>query len=108
MVNKYNAKHVRDDGILFDSKKEHKRYCELKLLKAAKKIAGLDVHPKFNLKVNDKLVCVYEADFVYLDLETQKLVYEDVKGFSNAVFKLKHKLFSALHPDIDLRVLATR
>ena len=36
--NKYHAKKVKEDGEVYASKKEHRRYCELKLLERAGKI----------------------------------------------------------------------
>lgn len=102
---KYNAKKVRDDGFLFDSKSEHKRYLELKLLIKAREISQLEVHPIIALEIDRKPVCRYEADFSYTDMKTGKTVWEDVKGWPTDVFKLKVKLLAILRPDIDLRVL---
>lgn len=104
-MNKYKAIKVTDDGITFDSKAEHRRYCELKLFVKAGEIEGLVVHPKFQAIVNEKKVCVVELDFQYMDLLRKQLVYEDVKGVYTPVSRLKHKLLKALFPDIDLRIL---
>ena len=74
------------DGIKFQSKKEGKRYIELKLLVRAGKILYLNVQPepyiivdkKFNTNTNRNIT--YRPDFAYVDNETLELVVEDVKG----------------------------
>lgn len=42
-------------------------------------------------------VCVYVADFVYLDLFDGKEIVEDAKGYRTAIYKLKKKLMKAVH-----------
>lgn len=103
---KFNARKVRDDNYLFDSKAEHKRYLELKLLVQAKEINDLQVHPVFDLIVCEKLICRYEADFGYFDTTSSRMIYEDVKGHPMPEFKLKLKLFKVLYPDTELRIIA--
>lgn len=104
-MNKYKAIKVTDEGITFDSRAEHKRWCCLKLFAKSGEIEGLIVHPKFEAKVNNTKVCMVELDFQYMDLVTNKLVYEDVKGVYTPVSRLKHKLLKALYPEIDLRIV---
>lgn len=104
-MNKYKAIKVTDDGITFDSKAEHYRYCLLKTFIKAGEIEGLITHPKFEAKVNNIKICRIELDFQYMDLITNKLVYEDVKGIYTPVSRLKHKLLKALYPEIDLRIV---
>lgn len=103
--NKTNAVKVELDGRVFDSKKEAKRYAELKLLEKAGKISELrcqvkyelipaqyetidtgEVFRKGNLKGEKKYkkTCLerawtYTADFVYI--QDGKEVVEDVKGY---------------------------
>ena len=96
--NKYQAKKVELDGLRFDSKKEAARYGTLKLLQRAGEISDLKVHPSFDLRVNDQLVCKYIADFsYYLD---DMLIVEDVKGMRKGgawdIFRIKAKLMKAL------------
>ena len=97
-MNKYNAKKLTIDGIKFDSKKEANRYQELKLLERAGEISGINIHPKFRLSDgfdwNGKHYrpIDYYADFSYHDLDTGKVVIEDVKGVKTTVFRLKMKL----------------
>ena len=94
-VNKYKAEPQTVDGKKFASKKEARRYGELKLLMRAGKIAGLRCQVPFNLVVNDVHVCKYVADFVYF--EGEKRIVEDTKGFLTKEYKLKKKLMKAVH-----------
>lgn len=102
---KYNNVHVKEDGYDFDSKKEHKRYCELRMLARAGKIKSLEVHPRFSIKVNGQLITTYEADFSYYETQdgTIKTPYqyivEDVKSQATKtlLYELKKKLMKAVH-----------
>jgi len=76
---KYNNIKTEIDGIKFDSTKEANRYCELKLLLRAGKIANLRRQVRFLLipgSIKERPM-YYVADFVY-DEEGQTIV-EDVK-----------------------------
>ena len=107
-VHKYRAKVTVIDGIRFDSKKEARRYTELKLLERAGKIKELKLQPVFLLQEgfyrNGKAVrqITYRADFEYLDEKGQRIV-EDVKGVETQVYKLKKKLFLKKYPDVEFR-----
>lgn len=97
---KYRNKPTEADGIKFDSKKEAKRFLELKMKQAAGLIADLELQKRFPIVVKNKEVCVYIADFVYFDLETGKFTVEDVKSAitrKNQVYRLKKKLMSAVN-----------
>lgn len=95
--NKYHNKKVMVDDIKFDSKKEARRYNELKLLEKAGIIKNLQRQVKYELqpsfKYNNKTIRAinYIADFVYE--KNGKLIVEDVKGIRTDVYKLKKKLF---------------
>ena len=105
------------DGIQFDSKKEARRYYELKLLERAGEISDLKLQEEYELipaqyeyferygKTGKRLQdgkrcieksCVYKADFVYM--RGGQLVVEDVKGYRDpasaayAKFVIKRKL----------------
>ena len=98
--NKYKNKKIEVDGIIFDSKKEAKRYTELKILEKAGKIRDLKLQPKFELIPTLRIegyktmpITVYKADFEYMEQETGKFIVEDVKGFKTDVYKLKKKMF---------------
>ena len=111
--NKYSNKKVTIDGETFDSKKEARRYCELKLLKKAGEIRDLERQVKYilipaqyetyerygksgqRLKDGKKLLeqeCAYIADFVYHDSHTGELVVEDTKGVRTKDYIIKRKL----------------
>lgn len=53
--NKFNAQKVEMDGMTFDSKKEHKRYIELKAMQQRGEIFSLEHHTKFELAPKTKL-----------------------------------------------------
>lgn len=96
--NKHNNTKVTYNGITFDSKKEWFRYMDLLMLETAGKISDIEVHPRFDLKVNGELVCRFYPDFKYKIGD--KTVVEDVKGMKAgaawAHFRLKAKLLHAL------------
>lgn len=102
--NKYGNKKVSIDGETFDSKKEAKRYCELKLLQQAGEIKELRRQVKFVLipsqRVDGKVVereCSYIADFVYRDAKSGELVVEDTKGFKTKDYIIKRKLMLSVY-----------
>lgn len=115
---KYKNKKVIVDGITFDSKREGRRYTELKLLQKAGEIKGLELQKPFvlipaqyeyyerygkkgqRLKDGKRCIeksCVYIADFTYIDKNGETVV-EDVKGYKDpssagfAKFVIKRKL----------------
>lgn len=112
-MNKYNAKKVVVNGIVFDSKKEARRYKELVLLERAEKIKGLRRQVEFELipahyepdtvgprggvkkgKIIERK-CSYIADFVYV--EDGKVVVEDAKGMRTHDYVIKRKLMYHIH-----------
>lgn len=78
---KYGAKKTVVDGITFDSKKESIRYGELLLLEKAGEISDILIQPVFHLTVKGVKVGKYILDFMYRDLKTDEIIYEDVKGW---------------------------
>ena len=101
-MNKYRAKMTVVDGHVFDSKKEARRYGELRLLERAGEIHGLELQKEFELipvQRRDGRVCEravkYRADFCYIDKSGQ-YVAEDVKGYTGGasyrLFAVKRKL----------------
>lgn len=96
-MNKYNAKKTYVDGIAFDSKKEAKRYQELKLLERGGVISDIDCQVKFELlpKQDGERAVKYIADFVYK--ENGQVIVEDVKGKKTQVYILKRKLMLERH-----------
>lgn len=102
-MNKYRNQPVVIDGVRFASKAEGRRYLELKLLERAGEIRGLELQPKYVMLVAGKRICSYSPDFRYV--EKGAFVCEDVKGRANDRFPIKAKLFRALYPDVELRVI---
>ena len=119
---KYGNKKVEVDGIEFDSKKESRRYWELKLLQQAGKISDLQLQREFELipaqyetferygkngkRLQDgkrciEKSCTYTADFCYM--QDGQLVVEDVKGYRDpssagyVKFVIKRKLMLWVH-----------
>lgn len=97
---KYHARKTYIDNIKFDSKKEAKRYLELRDKLAKKEIEQLRLQVKYDLlpkQVDEKgkcleRKCTYMADFVYIDKKTGKEVVEDCKGMKTPEYKLKKKM----------------
>lgn len=83
------------DGITFASKKEAKRYGELKLMVKAGAFQELVLQPEFPIIINGIKICKYVGDFSYY--ENGKYILEDVKGFKTSVYRLKKKLMLAVH-----------
>lgn len=94
---KYAAVKTVVDGITFASKKEAKRYQELKMRESVCLIRDLKLQPKFPIIVKGKKVCDYFADFGYWDVDKGDFVVEDVKGMKTPVYRLKKKLVEALY-----------
>ena len=93
---KYNAKKTWCDGILFDSKKEAARYPVLKLLEKAGAIKDLKLQPKFKIVIEK----TYKADFQYVEVETNEIIIEDVKGFKTREYITKRKYFRKQYPHL--------
>lgn len=115
---KYGNKKVTQDGIFFDSKKEARRYAELKMMLRAGLISDLELQKPFELipaqyepvprygkngkRLKDgkrciEKSCVYKADFTYFDKEKNTLVVEDTKGYRTTEYIIKRKLMLYIH-----------
>lgn len=94
---KYRNTPTVSDGLRFDSKREAKRWGELRLMERAGLIENLERQVRFPLKVNGVLVCTYVADFVYREGATRARVVEDAKGFRTREYQIKRKLMKAVH-----------
>lgn len=103
---KYGNNKKEVDGILFDSKKEAKRYCELKLLLKAGEIELLERQVRFLLigANESERKCEYLADFCYIITKSGEYVVEDVKGIQTDVFKIKRKLMKEVH-NIEIKIV---
>lgn len=106
---KYNAVAVTVDGHRFPSKREAKRYGELKMLERAGKISDLNCQPRFAILINGEYVkirskgypngrrCSAVMDFDYS--QKGKYIIEDVKSAATdtPVSKLKRALVEAIY-----------
>jgi len=91
---KYRAVRVNVDGIVFHSKREANRYCELKLLEKSGEIGQLEMQCRYALKVVGQKIGSYVADFTYWDKDGN-FHCEDVKGFRTPLYRWKKKHFEA-------------
>lgn len=97
---KYGNKKTTVGDIKFDSKKEARRYEELKVLESMGKITELRRQVKFELvpKQDGEKPVRYYADFTYQ--ENGELVVEDVKSPAtreNDTYIIKRKLMLHVH-----------
>ena len=92
---KYGAIKTVVDGITFDSKKEARRYGELKLLLSAGQITNLLRQPEFPITINGVGCGKYIADFSYMDGGLHTI--EDCKGMRTPVYKLKKRIVEAMY-----------
>ena len=109
--NKFNAQKVEMDGMTFDSKKEHKRYIELKAMQQRGEIRDLQHHTKFELAPKTKLegekrakpALRYYADFTYYNTRGEYIV-EDVKSAAtrkkDSYRNKKHLMKTVLNIDV--------
>ncbi len=111
---KYRNQQVTVGDETFDSGKEYRRFCELKLLQRAGKIKDLQRQVKFVLiptqRESDEIgvrggvkkgkvieyECAYIADFVYTN-DKGETVVEDTKGFKTKDYIIKRKLMLERH-----------
>ena len=122
---KYKAVKTTIDGITFDSKKEAKRYTELKLLEKTGMITHLELQPKYDIIINGVKVCSYKPDFRYFTVRQENnersfnskgewqtptmtgdkegQIVEDVKGFKTPIYRLKKKLVEASYPGTQIK-----
>lgn len=112
---KYRNEKVQVNGIVFDSKKEARRYQELLFLERAGEIMDLQMQVKYVLIPEQReeshetykkgpkkgfakpgrlleRECAYVADFQYYDVSADTLVVEDTKGFRTKDYIIKRKL----------------
>lgn len=124
--NKYYSRKITIEGMTFDSKKEARRYRELRLLEKAGEVTDLKRQVEYELipaqfeeiptgetykrgdrkgQPKTKRVCLelgvkYVADFTYTTKDGETVV-EDVKGYKGggaySMFTIKRKLMLYVH-----------
>ena len=100
---------------IFDSKKEARRFVELRYMEMAGRIRDLRRQVKFVLipaqrepdtigkrggTIKGRLIereCAYIADFVYFDEEIGDYIVEDTKGMKTPEYIIKRKLMLYVH-----------
>lgn len=104
--NKYGNHKVELDGYIFDSKKEARRYAELKLMEKAGEVKDLELQKEFVIQPSfidgngkRQTAIKYIADFVYWKVDGDDLIYiiEDVKSPAtrkDRVYRLKKKMMA--------------
>lgn len=115
VLNKYRNHKVYSDGMMFDSRKEAKRYHELLMLQKAGKIRDLQRQVPFLLLPDQRepdtvgkrggihmgriieRKTLYIADFIYFDCDSGEFTVEDAKGFKTPEYKLKKKMMLYFH-----------
>lgn len=113
---KYHNVKTVVDGIIFDSKKEARRYSDLKLLQRAGEVITFLRQPEFVIidkhrnKWTGKMEREnkYRGDFAVKYKGMDHWVVEDVKGgdaTKTKDFLLKRKLFIIRYPCLELRLL---
>ena len=118
MRTKYHNRKITREGLTFDSLKEYRRFCELRLLEKAGEIQNLERQKPFELipaqyeyyerygkngkRLKDGKRCVeksvvYNADFVYT--KDGKIVVEDTKYAITKTkdYVLKRKMLLYFH-----------
>lgn len=112
---KYKNRKVEYEGLVFDSKKEMKRYIQLEQYQKAGAISDLKRQVKYLLipaqrepdtvgikggRKQGKLIereVAYYADFEYIDTNTGEKVVEDTKGMKTKEYILKRKMMLYFH-----------
>jgi hypothetical protein len=103
-MSKYRNIKTEIDGIQFDSQREAKRYCELRLLVRIGEIDDLKLQVPFELAPSvildgrKKPPLRYNADFVYM--KNGKQVIEDAKGRPTKEYRIKRHLMKVQGLDI--------
>ena len=87
------------DGIYFPSKKEGRRYLELRMLEKSKEITDLRVHFRHHIEIGKHHITIYEDDFSYW--KDGRFIIEDVKGRKSGpayeMFRIKKRLMEAVN-----------
>ena len=107
---KYGNKKTTIQGVTFDSKAEAHYYLGLLADKQKGLIQDIELQPEFVLQPNFKKngvhyrAIIYQADFkvTYSDGRIEVI---DVKGTPTQVFRLKHKMFEYVYPDLHLTIV---
>ncbi len=92
--NKYGAKKQTYNGYSYHSKKEAEYAQKLDWRVKSGEVKSWTRQHRFDLRVNNKLICRYFIDF-RAELTDGTIEYIEVKGFETDVWRLKWKLTQA-------------
>ncbi len=90
---KFRAIRCEEDGIKFASKKEAKRYIELKALQRLGEVVFFLKQTPFHLTGGVKYVCDYLVFW-----KNGEVTIEDVKGMKTPMYTLKKKQVEVMYP----------
>ena len=93
----YGNEMTEVDGINFHSKKEARRYGELKQMLKVGAIGMLQRQVSYELNPGGTHSYKYIADFVYIDQVTGEKIVEDVKGYRKKEYLKKRRLMKQVH-----------
>lgn len=100
---KYRNKRTEYKDVLYDSAKEAKFAAECDLLVRAGQLKKWDRQVRRPLIVNNTVVTTIVIDFRLV--WHGKVEYVEVKGYPTPEWELKWKLFKALNPKVQTRVI---
>lgn len=101
---KYGARKKEYNGTIYPSAFEAKYAAQLDWRKRAGDVKDWQRQITFNLTVNKILICKYIIDFVIIHNDDSK-EYIETKGFETRDWKIKRKLFKALYPQLNYKVV---
>ena len=93
LKHKFRAIPTELDGIKFASRKEARRYKELRLLEKSGELLFFLRQVPFHLPANVKYVCVFLCFW-----QDDTVTIEDVKGIKTPLYVLKKKQVEAIYP----------
>lgn len=106
-ANKFGVS-TKDDrtynGIAYDSRREMQHAMELDLLLKTGVVTKIERQMWVPLVVDGHAICSIVVDF-RVTYQDGRVLYEEVKGFDTAIWKLKRKLFTALYPELEYKVI---
>lgn len=92
------------NGHPYQSKLEANYAAELDLRVRAGELKSWERQVRIELVVNGKKICDYTIDFIE-HYPNGKKIYIETKGFETNVWRLKWKLFRALFPDWEAKIV---
>lgn len=92
---KYNNQKLEIDSHVFDSKREARRYIELRIMLTANLIQNLLLQVPYELNEGGTHSLKYVADFVYE--KDGKTITEDCKGYRTRTYLRKKKLMKEVY-----------